>query len=342
VNPDLEVLDLGVEYNSGGYVVRPIDGLNFHARSGQLVILLGPSGCGKTTLLSCLAGILSPTRGLVRFGYTEVQRLRGEALIRYRRESVGIVFQAFNLIPSLNAVENVAAPLLAVGGSSRVARQKATGLLEGLGLGDRLHHHPGDLSGGQQQRVAIARALVNDPPLLLADEPTAHLDYIQVDGVIRALRQLATPGRVVVVSTHDERLLPLADKVVELAPKFREAAAPPERLELAAGHVLFRQGDRGDRIYVVEAGQVELVRQRDDGTEERLAVSGPGDYFGELGPLLGFPRAATARAANAAIVTAYSVADFKARFGLNLAPTTADPPPAAKRARVTRRRAAAG
>ena len=329
MNPDLEVLDLGVEYSSGGYVVKPIDGLELRARSGQLVIVLGPSGCGKTTLLSCLAGILSPTRGLIRFGYTEVNRLKGDALTRYRRESVGIVFQAFNLIPSLNAVENVAAPLLAIGSSSRAARERATTLLEELGLGDRLHHHPGDLSGGQQQRVAIARALVHEPPLLLADEPTAHLDYIQVEGVVRALRELAAPGRVVVVSTHDERLLPLADKVVELAPRFHAAAAPPERVELAPAEVLFRQGERGDRIYVVEAGAVELVRQRDNGTEELLATSGPGDYFGELGPLLGFPRAATARARQGAVVTAYSVSDFKARFGLDLVRAHQAPPPRA-------------
>lgn len=312
---DLDVQDLTIEYSSGGYVVRPIDCLSISAKSGELVLLLGPSGCGKTSLLSCLAAILSPASGQVTVGDKTLSKLTSAELTDYRRHTVGIVFQAFNLIPSLTALENVEAPLRAARVRYRQARERAEQLLTRVGLEDRMEHRPGDLSGGQQQRVAIARALAFDPPLLLADEPTAHLDYIQVEGVLRILRDLARPERLVVVATHDERLMPLADRVVELTPRFGEAARGPQREALVPGQILFEQGSRGELIYIVESGEVELLRTRADGSEEKLAVSRPGDYFGELGPLLGFPRAATARAHGAAAVTGYSVRDFRELVG---------------------------
>ena len=314
--PDLVIDNLTVEYASGGYVVRPIDALNLHAKSGELVLLLGPSGCGKTTLLSCLAGILTPTAGRIAFGDTVVSELSNGEMTDYRRRTVGIVFQAFNLIPSLTAAENVEAPLLAERCAPSVSRAKASSLLERVGLADRTHHRPGDLSGGQQQRVAIARALAYDPPLLLADEPTAHLDYIQVESVLRIIRELARPGRLVVVATHDDRIVPLADRVVELAPKSAAGAeGAPQRVELAPGQVLFEQGSRGDRVYVVEEGTIGLARIRADGSEEGLDAVAAGGYFGELAPLLGYPRAATARARTAAVVTGYTVRDFRELLG---------------------------
>jgi putative ABC transport system ATP-binding protein len=313
---NLDITDLTVEYASGGYVVRPIDNLTLNARSGELVLLLGPSGCGKTTLLSCLAGILTPTSGRIAFGDTVISELSNGQMTEYRRKTVGIVFQAFNLIPSLTALENVEAPLLAERCSPSISRPRAHTLLERVGLSDRGHHRPGDLSGGQQQRVAIARALAHDPPLLLADEPTAHLDYIQVESVLRIVRELARPGRLVVVATHDDRMVPLADRVVELAPKSAAGAeGAPQRVELAPGQVLFEQGSRGDRVYVVEQGEIALARIRADGSEEALDTVGAGGYFGELGPLLGYPRAATARARTAAVVTGYTVRDFRELLG---------------------------
>jgi putative ABC transport system ATP-binding protein len=312
---DLDISQLTVEYSSGGYIVRPIAGLDLRASSGELVLLLGPSGCGKTTLLSCLAGILTPTSGRICFGDAVVSELTGAELTEYRRRTVGIVFQAFNLIPSLTALENAEAPLMSERVSHPVARERARALLARVGLADREHHRPGDLSGGQQQRVAIARALAHDPPLLLADEPTAHLDYVQVESVLRIIRELARPGRLVVVATHDERMVPLADRVVELAPKAKHAEGAPIRVELAPGEVLFEQGSRGDRVYVVESGRVELVRACVDRSEEPLDVVGPGGYFGELAPLLGYPRAATARAAVHAVVTGYTVQDFREMLG---------------------------
>jgi putative ABC transport system ATP-binding protein len=137
-------------------------------------------------------------------------------MLRHRRDRIGMVFQSFNLIPSLTAVENVAVPLTVAGVSSRKAHARAEALLIELSLGERLAHRPGALSGGQQQRVAIARALANDPPVVLADEPTAHLDHTQIESVRSTLRGIADAGRIVVISTHDDRLAEVADRVVQM------------------------------------------------------------------------------------------------------------------------------
>ncbi len=311
---NLAIRDLVIEYSSGGYPVRPIDGLNLDADSGQLVLLLGASGCGKTTLLSVLAAILTPTSGSVRVGDTEVTKLRGASLTEYRRHTVGIVFQAFNLVPSLSALENVMVPMRAAGVGRRASKDRSAALLERVDLGHRLTHRPGGMSGGQQQRVAIARALAHDPPVILADEPTAHLDYIQVEGVLKLVRELADDGRLVVVATHDERLIPLADAVVNLTPRADTSPREPEVVRLEDHQVLFKQAERGDLVYMVEEGQIEIVRSRDDGTEERLAVIDAGNYFGELAPMFGLQRSATARALGAAVVTGYGLRDFREKF----------------------------
>ena len=311
---DLTVKDLTVEYTGGGYVVRALDELSFYAASGELVLLLGPSGSGKTTLLSCLAAILRPTKGTITFGDTHVTSLSGKALTDYRRSTVGIVFQSFNLVPSLTAAENVDSPLRAGGVRGKPARARALELLDEVGLTDRAHHRPGDLSGGQQQRVAIARALGFDPPLMLADEPTAHLDYSQVEVVLRVLRRLAAPGRVVVVSTHDDRIVPLADRVVELTGELATEQETKQR-KLHAGEVLFEEGTRGALIYIVNSGRIEIVRPAPGGGEQVVATYGPKEYFGELGPLLGFARAGTARASEVTTVTGYTVPEFRKLVG---------------------------
>jgi putative ABC transport system ATP-binding protein len=226
-----------------------------------------------------------------------------------------VVFQTFNLVPSLTARDNVQAPLWAARMPARRARARAEELLDRVGLAERLDHRPGDLSGGQQQRVAIARALAHDPPLILADEPTAHLDYIQVEGVLRLLRDLAQPGRIVVVATHDERLLPLADRVVHLSQPVLGEGRPPQQFAFESGQLVFEQGDRSDLVYTIEDGEIEIVRRRADGTEELVAVLGPGRYFGELGPLFGLQRSATARAVKHTVLTGYSARDFRDLVG---------------------------
>jgi putative ABC transport system ATP-binding protein len=312
---DLSIQNLVVEYSSGGYAVRPIDGLNLDVAAGSLVILLGPSGCGKTTLLSCLGGILRPQGGAIKFGDVDVTSLDARGLSAYRRETVGIVFQAFNLVPSLSALENVMVPMHATGMSRSQARTRAEELLTRVGLQDRMTHHPRDLSGGQQQRVAVARAIALDPPLVLADEPTAHLDFIQVEEVLRIIRELASGDRMVVVATHDSRILPLADRIVELVPEFASTDRPPETVSVESGDVLFEQGTMGDLIYVVSEGELEIVRELAGGGEELLKVATSGDYFGEIGPLFHLPRSATVRARTEATVIGYTVQEFRERLG---------------------------
>ncbi|GFG49242.1 putative ABC transporter ATP-binding protein [Mycolicibacterium agri] len=304
-----------VEYSSGGYALRPIDGLSLDVAAGSLALLLGPSGCGKTTLLSCLGGILRPTSGRIVLDGVDVTALNTSALTLYRRRTVGIVFQAFNLLASLTALENVMVPLDAAGLGNRESRRRAEELLEAVGLKDRMRHRPGDLSGGQQQRVAVARAIALDPPLILADEPTAHLDFIQVEEVLRLIRELASGERVVVVATHDTRMLPLADRVVELVPHVAATDRPPETVQLAAGSVLFEQGSMGDLIYVVSEGEFEIVRELSGGGEELLRTATAGDYFGEIGTLFGLPRSATVRARTDAQVVGYTAKAFRARLG---------------------------
>ncbi len=312
---DLKIKDLVVEYASGAETVRPINGLNLDVAEGSLAILLGPSGCGKTTLLSCLGGILKPNAGKIEFGDIDVTALDANQLSDYRRNTVGIVFQAFNLVPSLSAIENVMVPLRAAKVGRQEARDRAADLLERVGLGHRLEHRPGDMSGGQQQRVAVARAIALDPPLLIADEPTAHLDYIQVEGVLRLIRELADGPRVVVVATHDTRMLPLADRVVELVPHMSTTEHEPETLTLSAGQTVFEQGTMGDSIYVVKEGEIELVRELASGAEELATTAGPGEYFGEMGPLFALPRSATARARTDAVVISYTVQGFRELMG---------------------------
>ena len=311
---ELEVRDLTVEFDSGGYRVRPLDKLSLDADDGELVVLLGPSGCGKTTLLSCLAGLLQPTDGTIRFQGIDVGGLSGADLADYRQRTVGVVFQAFNLLASLSARKNVMVPMTLAGVGRKEAGERADALLDRVALTERASHRPAQMSGGQQQRVAIARALVHDPPLVVADEPTAHLDHIQVEGILVLLRELATAGRMVVVSTHDDRITHIADRVIELAPQFSDADRPDEEVRLDDGAVLFEQGDRGNLVYEVVEGTVEIYRDRSDGAVEVLAEIRPGNYFGEIGPMLNLPRSASARARGAVVLTAMSIRSFRSRF----------------------------
>lgn len=191
--------------------------VNFEARMGELLMLVGPSGCGKTTLLSVIAGTLATERGEVEVFNSPLHRMDKKAVTQFRAANIGFIFQQYNLIPTLNCIENVSVPLRIQGAKATVAEKRAAEMLETVGLGKRMHHHPNMLSGGQQQRVAIARALVHDPRLIICDEPTAALDSENGQKVMEILKKAAAkPDRCVIIVTHDNRIFKYADRVTHM------------------------------------------------------------------------------------------------------------------------------
>jgi putative ABC transport system ATP-binding protein len=209
--------DLVKDYGSGSSRVRALRGVNLEVAPGELTLLVGPSGCGKTTLISILAGTLDLTGGFVSVLGVELARLSKLEKAAFRAHNVGFVFQQFNLLPSLTAVENVAIPLLIQGWPRRAALAAAGEVLASVGLGDRLHSLPSQLSCGQQQRVAIGRALVHRPRLLVADEPTSAIDARTGQTIMELIRAVALqPERVVVVVTHDPRVFSFGNRIVTL------------------------------------------------------------------------------------------------------------------------------
>ena len=195
-------------------VLKQVD---FEARMGELLMLVGPSGCGKTTLLSVIAGTLGVDRGEVEIFNSPLHKMDKQAVTRFRAANIGFIFQQYNLIPTLNCIENVSVPLRIQGQKAVVAEKKAAAMLETVGLGQRMHHRPNMLSGGQQQRVAIARALVHDPKLIICDEPTAALDSENGAKVMELLREVAAkPDRCVIVVTHDNRIFKYADRMTHM------------------------------------------------------------------------------------------------------------------------------
>jgi putative ABC transport system ATP-binding protein len=203
------------EFGQGDSRTLTLRGIDLDVRPGEITLLVGPSGCGKTTLISIVAGILDPTAGSVSVLGTELTALSPTQKVRFRGEHIGFVFQQYNLLPSLTAVENAAVPLLIAGVPRRAALARARALLVELGLESRADALPSQLSGGQQQRVAIARALVHQPRLLVADEPTAALDAHSGQAVMELLRRIALqPDRAVIVVTHDSRVFGFGDRIV--------------------------------------------------------------------------------------------------------------------------------
>jgi putative ABC transport system ATP-binding protein len=213
----LQVERLTKRFGSGPTAVTAVRDVSLSVAPGEIVLIMGPSGSGKSTLLSMLGALLKPTEGSIRLDGTVISALGEGHLPAIRLRRFGFVFQDFNLLAALSAQENVAIVAELAGMPSRAARRKAAALLTDFGLGERLHHRPDQLSGGEKQRVAIARALVNDPTLILADEPTANLDSKIGYDVMRLLRRIAREqGRSVVVVSHDRRIEEIADRVLWL------------------------------------------------------------------------------------------------------------------------------
>ena len=211
----IELADVVKRYRTGAEEITALDGIDFRADRGELVTIIGPSGSGKSTLLNMIGLLDTPTAGGVRLDGREVTEFSEDELTEERRSGIGFVFQEFHLLPMLTATENVELPSMWDTGVDR--RERAVDLLERVGLGDRLDHRPSELSGGQSQRVAIARSLINEPEILLADEPTGNLDQDTGATILDELTRLKDAEEIAIVAvTHDEQLVEYADRVVRL------------------------------------------------------------------------------------------------------------------------------
>ncbi|MCJ7696297.1 MAG: ABC transporter ATP-binding protein [Anaerolineaceae bacterium] len=204
-------------YGSGETSITALDHVNIEINQGEFIAIMGPSGCGKSTLLHLLGGLDAPTEGRIVIDNISLSEMDDDEITKLRRQKIGFVFQFFNLIPVLTAIENAALPITLDGGKPALASEQATKWLQRFELGDRLVSRPDQLSGGQQQRVAVARALVADPALILADEPTGNLDTHSGDEIAALLRQITKEyGRTVVMVTHDPHIAAFADRTIFL------------------------------------------------------------------------------------------------------------------------------
>ena len=213
----IEVVDLKKYYRMGPVLVKALDGISLRIEDEEFMSVMGPSGSGKSTLLNILGALDKPTSGTVYFDGINLARVDESVLYQLRRKKVGFIFQSFNLIPTLSALENVLIPLVPTRISKMEKYKRAKELLETVGLGDRILHKPSEMSGGEQQRVAVARALVNRPSLVLADEPTGNVDSKTGAEIIKLLRDLnQNMGTTLVVVTHDPEIGKLTERVIRL------------------------------------------------------------------------------------------------------------------------------
>ncbi len=215
-NGFIKITDLHKIYQMGETEVRALAGITLSIERGTFTVIMGPSGSGKSTLLYLLGGLDLPTSGSMVVDGLSIESMDENALAQYRRTKVGFIFQAFNLVGTMTALENVSFPLRFGGIKPATRKEKSAAMLDQVGLADRVKHRPVELSGGQQQRVAIARALINDPVLILADEPTGNLDSASGYTIMQLMSDLQKSGKTVLVATHDPRMLSFATHVIYL------------------------------------------------------------------------------------------------------------------------------
>jgi putative ABC transport system ATP-binding protein len=253
----LEAVDLRKDLRMGEVVVHALRNVSMKVTHGEFLGIIGPSGSGKSTLLGLIGGLDSPTSGMVRIDGVDITRLSERALTHIRNEKIGFVFQFFNLVPTLTALENVALPIQFARKRQYNPVKRSKELLEMLGIGDRMYHRPAQLSGGQQQRVAMARALANNPPLLLCDEPTGSLDSESSEVVMKALRdvQQRTETTVIIV-THNMDVASQVDRLITLVDgHVAQDSDPRSTAQLAAVQLLKNKRATGEMAAALESEQ---------------------------------------------------------------------------------------
>jgi ABC-type lipoprotein export system ATPase subunit len=278
-----------------------LKGIDLDINSGEFVSVIGKSGSGKTTLINMITGIDRPTDGEVWVNGTAVHELNENQMARWRGRNLGIVFQFFQLLPMLSLVENIMLPMDFCNTFPQKEREeRALHLLEQMELADHAYKLPSAISGGQQQRVAIARALANDPPLILADEPTGNLDSKTAETVFEMFNKLVAEGKTIIIVTHDSALAKRAERTAliadgEIVNEFVARALPTlthqqlltatrqlETIKYDPGTMILSEGGTRQNFYIVSKGTVEVFLQRESGSDVVVAQLGPGKYFGEL------------------------------------------------------------
>ncbi|MEK7348057.1 MAG: ABC transporter ATP-binding protein [Candidatus Eisenbacteria bacterium] len=212
----IDIRDVRKIYIMGTNEVHALDGVDLQVRKGEYLAIMGPSGSGKSTLMNMIGCLDTPTSGSYKLRGTEIREREDDELARIRNQEIGFIFQTFNLLPRADALHNVELPLIYAGKPAKERRARAKEMLDLVGLGDRTHHRPNELSGGQRQRVAIARALVNNPSIVLADEPTGNLDTKTGHEIMALLDEIHRKGNTVILVTHEEEVAALAHRVVRL------------------------------------------------------------------------------------------------------------------------------
>ena len=312
----IELRNVIKTYQSAAGTFTALKGVNLQVGKGEFIAVVGKSGSGKSTMINMVTGIDRPTSGEVLIGDTAVHKLNEGQMAVWRGRNLGIIFQFFQLLPTLTVVENVMLPMDFCNMYRPSERkERAMALLEQVDMAQNAHKLPSAISGGQQQRVAIARALANDPPILIADEPTGNLDSKTANAVFQLFEQLVSQGKTIVMVTHDNDLARRATRSIIVAdgaivnPHVAQAldeltvdqlAWVSQQLQpqqFAPGTPIITQGAPAERFYIVTKGRADVFVEQPDGKSVRVTSMGTGQFFGEIGLLQGRPTIATVRAA---------------------------------------------
>ncbi len=313
--PLIQLEDVVKQYETPAGSLTALRGVSLGVGGGEFVAVIGKSGSGKSTLANMITGIDRPTSGRVWVDGTPVHELSEGETAQWRGRSVGVVFQFFQLLPTLSLLDNVVLPMeFCRMWTTRERRERAHELLTRVGLAKRATKQPAAVSGGEQQRAAIARALANDPPLLVADEPTGNLDSANAEAVFELFEELVGAGKTVLMVTHDNDLAARATRTVVVADgsvvneyvrralakldldRLGLAASRARHDEFAPGALIVREGDVADAFYIVTSGSVDVVIRHPGGQEIVVNRLGRGEFFGEIALLRGGARTATVRA----------------------------------------------